>query len=54
MNHPTALLRKTTTTIIASLDRRLADKIRFVVGVAITLGGAAVLLLHLVSLAHSI
>jgi len=42
MNHPTAVTRKPTITSIALSDRRFADKIRFLAGIAITLAGAGV------------
>lgn len=42
MNHSTAVTRKPTITSIALSDRRLADKIRFLAGIAITLAGAGV------------
>ena len=52
MNHPIAATWKPQVTSIALPGRRLGDKIRFVAGVVITLGGAGVLLsdmMHLIA-----
>ena len=53
MNHPIAATWKPVITSIALPGRRLADRIRFVAGIAITLGGAGVLLSDLIHLMPS-
>ncbi len=53
MNHPIAAAWKPVITSIALPGRRLADRIRFVAGIAITLGGAGVLLADIARLISS-
>ena len=53
MNHPNATGWKPAATSIAFPGHGLADKIRFVGGIAISLGGAAVLLSDLIALVPS-
>ncbi len=48
MNHPIAATWKLQVTSIALPGGRLGNKIRFVAGVVITLGGAGVLLADLI------
>lgn len=52
MNYPIAAYRKPASTSVAIPGRRLADKIRFIAGLAISVGGAGVLLsdmMHLIA-----
>jgi len=53
MNHPIADPRKPTTTSIGVLGRQFAHKLRFVASIAITLGGAGVLVSDLIRLLPS-
>ena len=53
MNHSIAATWKPAITGIVLPGRRLGDKIRFVAGIAITLGGAGVLLSDLIHLMPS-
>jgi len=50
MNHPIAATWRPAIASIAIPGRRLADRIRFVAGIAITLGGAGVLLSDFIAL----
>ena len=53
MNHLIAATRKPVITSIALPGRRFADKSRFVAGIAITSGGAGVLLSDLLAIIPS-